>query len=126
MTAIGDLTAKWTQRREAYCRDDARVAGERLVAEFIADLGALGTAEDDQLLNLRQAAAASGYSEGYLGRLIRNGKLANVGRVHRPLVRRSALPKKATTLHSSAIAHQFPRAARRLSLSAPETRSTTS
>jgi hypothetical protein len=126
MTVVADLAAKWMERREAYHRDDAHVAGERLVAEFIADLHALCAADDDQLLNLRQAAVVSGYSEGYLGRLIRNGKMANEGRTNRPLVRRSALPKKATTLHSGGVAHQFPSAARRLSLSAPETGSTTS
>lgn len=45
-------------------------------------------------LSLRQAAAESGYHEDSLGRLVRQGKIPNVGRLHAPKIRRRDLPKR--------------------------------
>jgi len=45
-------------------------------------------------LNLRQAAKESGYSEDHLGRMVKKGKIPNVGRAHAPRVRRGDLPRK--------------------------------
>lgn len=119
MATIDELKAKWADRLEQGRTLQLSAPLEQLAAEVLADLNRLQNAGADDLLNLRQAAAASGYSEGYLGRLIREGKLPSEGRPNRPLISRSNLPRKATTLRSEAIARQFPRAARRLSLSAP-------
>ena len=50
---------------------------------------------DDELLDLQQAAAESGYSADHLGRLLREKRLENAGRPNAPLVRRADLPMKA-------------------------------
>ena|SRR5690242_2280397 len=125
MATIDELKTKWAELLEQARTLHLSAPLEHLAVEVLEDLRSLQTSSDDDLLNLRQAAAASGYSSGYLGRLIREGKLRSEGRPNRPLISRSNLPKKATTLQSDAIRHQFPRAARRLSLSAPDKRSGT-
>ena len=51
-----------------------------------------------ETLSLRQAAEASGYSADYLGRKVRSGAIANVGRPHAPRIRRADLPRKAAGL----------------------------
>ena len=48
----------------------------------------------EQLLNLKQAAAHSGYSTRQLSRMIDEGKLANLGRAGAPRVRLGDLPRK--------------------------------
>jgi hypothetical protein len=53
-------------------------------------------------LTLRQAAAQSGYSAGYLGRLVRQGKLPNRGRPNAPRLYPSDLPRKSNALKSPA------------------------
>jgi hypothetical protein len=47
-----------------------------------------------EALTLRDAAGATGYSPAHLSRLISEGKLSNVGRGRRPMVRRGDLPRK--------------------------------
>lgn len=46
-------------------------------------------------LTMEQAAKWTGYSEGHLRRLVKEGALPNVGEGHRILVRRCDLPRKA-------------------------------
>jgi hypothetical protein len=48
----------------------------------------------DEPLNLRQAHAEGGYSEGHLGRLLATGALPNAGRKHAPRVLRRHVPVK--------------------------------
>jgi len=57
-------------------------------------------ADGDSLLNLTQAAAESGYSADYLGRLVKNGTIPNAGRPNAPRIRRADLPRKAESLRS--------------------------
>src|SRR5690606_36206357 len=54
----------------------------------------------NEVLNLQQAAAESGYTADYLGRLVREGKIPNAGRKHAPKIRRRDLPRKATARRS--------------------------
>jgi hypothetical protein len=53
----------------------------------------LATAETE-LLSLEQGAEASGYSADHLGRLVRTGKIPNLGRPNAPRIRRADLPVK--------------------------------
>jgi hypothetical protein len=73
--------------------DKAKVL-ERVAAELEAELRAGANAE----LTLEEAAQECGYHPDSLGRLIREGKLANVGRKHAPCVRRGDLPQKPRAL----------------------------
>jgi hypothetical protein len=86
----------------AYLRADADRMdryGVNLVApalRAIADMvEAALRAESDAALTLAEAAAESGLSSDHLGRLVRRGKVPNVGRKHAPRIARGALPRKA-------------------------------
>ena len=56
--------------------------------------------EADERLTLAQAAEVSGYSQDYLGRMLRSNQVPNAGRPHAPRIRRSDLPRKACRLPS--------------------------
>jgi hypothetical protein len=49
---------------------------------------------DDELLNLTQAAAESGYSPDSIRRFFNEGLLKDYGGPHRPRIRRGDLPRK--------------------------------
>lgn len=48
----------------------------------------------DVVLNLQEAARESGYSPDHLGRMVRQGKIANTGCENAPKIRRRDLPRK--------------------------------
>lgn len=62
--------------------------------EAARELESVLAAEEQELLNLQQASHRSGYSPDHLGRLIREGKLPNSGRVNAPKIRIGDLPRK--------------------------------
>ena len=51
-------------------------------------------AEDTTLLTLNEAAEESGFSPDHLGRLVREGKIPNAGRLGAPQIARRDLPIK--------------------------------
>lgn len=58
----------------------------------------------EELLSLRAAALATGYSADWIGRLVKSGKLRNHGTAHRPKVRRGDLSVKPAHLMRSGAA----------------------
>jgi hypothetical protein len=86
---------RWLTRRDELRRLHALVDGATLCDELLAELDRLGDDAANELLSLQRAAAESGYSADHLGRLLRDGKLANAGRVNSPRIRRGDLPIKA-------------------------------
>lgn len=104
-TLTGDLpglVARWRARAEELRPYAASVA--RAFDAAAAELDAVLEAEAGEALTLPQAAAVSGYSADYLGRMIRERRIPNAGRPHAPRIRRSDLPRKASRLrgeHSS-------------------------
>ena len=50
--------------------------------------------QQDETLNLKDAARESGYSADHLGELVREGMIPNVGRRNAPRIRRADLPIK--------------------------------
>ncbi|MQA91099.1 MAG: hypothetical protein GEU90_12825 [Gemmatimonas sp.] len=90
---ISELSDEWRALAEQQRRLGAEPQARTL--EYCADaLRSVLVANDDELLNLQQAADESGYTPDHLGRLIREGRLPNAGRKARPLIRRSDLPSK--------------------------------
>ena len=94
--------------RDRLGRIGALVDPGLLIADILAEVEALLTAEEDETLSLTRAARESGYSAGHLGRLVRDGTIPNAGRRHAPRIRRADLPRKATALRPQASGHHLP------------------
>lgn len=69
---------------------DPSKVGALVVAQFDAFI----RAEGEQVLNLAQAAQASGLSTDHLARLVRTGQVANAGRRGKPALCKRDLPRR--------------------------------
>jgi hypothetical protein len=89
-----EVRGKWLARREEWLRLGVRVDGTNVADEIIADLDQLE--RDAQLgsVTLKEAHLIGGYSIDHLQRLVASGELENVGRKHRPRIRRRDVPVK--------------------------------
>lgn len=91
---IAALPVEWKARaknlRQWAGASEAAKAWETAAAELEAVL----STEEDQLLDLQQASATSGYSADHLGRLVRQGRIPNAGRQNAPRIRLADLPRK--------------------------------
>jgi hypothetical protein len=87
-----ELPAHWRGKAEDL-RPFAPAAAEAF-AHAAQELEESLREQDEEVLTLEDAAAESGYSPDHLGTLIRQGKVANVGRKHAPGIRRRDLPRK--------------------------------
>ena len=105
-----DLLTKWRSEvadlRTLYY-DEPRAL---LTARHLSELEAALHREDNELLTLTEAAHLSGYSEDHLGRLVRDGTIANAGRENAPRIRRADVPVKANRLRKSNTPVQYARA----------------
>ena len=95
MTPAAEIRDRWLARRDELRRLKASVDGAALCDEVLADLEKLVSDRAEKPVTVREAAKLSGYSEDHIGRLLREGKLDNVGRKHAPRVMPSALPRRA-------------------------------
>ena len=98
---LEQLPAAWRQRADLlrpYAEASAKAYEEaaRELEEVLSD-------RESELLNLRAAAKASGYSANYLGELLREGRLHNYGRRGAPKLRRGDLPLKRPPAQPSGI-----------------------
>ena len=92
---LAALPHLWRERAEVihrYARAEAQAEIWKLAAD---ELDAELQNQADELLTLIDAARRSGYSPDHLGRLVRNGKLANRGRPHAPKIRAGDLPRRS-------------------------------
>ena len=108
-----ELVLRWERRREEFRRYGATVDGARLLEECLHELRAFLDQEDSDVLTLEEAARFTGYSPDHLSRLIREGRITNLGRKHRPRVRRGDLPQKPHALRPSGPAPFLSGASRR-------------
>lgn len=97
--AIEQLPARWRASAEELKRYGAD-AQARALEEAAEQLEAAIVDRDGAELTLQEAAAESGYSADHLSRLIREGKLASLGKPHAPRIRRGDLPRKVTPLRA--------------------------
>jgi hypothetical protein len=90
--APAELVAAWHNRAAALRRYAPEVANawEDAAGELEVTLRATGA----ELLTLEAAARECGYSADHLGRLVKAGRLANLGKPGAPKVRRGELPRK--------------------------------
>ena len=94
LTQVATLVEAWrtaaTTLRKFGAEEQATVL-DRCADELEARLEEQGA----RPLTLQEAAALSGYSRDHLGRLVREGKIPNAGRLGAPRIARKHLPIKA-------------------------------
>ena len=91
--SVETLPATWRRQAKAlrrYGGETPAVALESCAAELETTL----RERDETTLSLTDAARESGYSADHLGRLVRDGKIPNVGRPGAPRIARRHLPRK--------------------------------
>jgi hypothetical protein len=96
LEALHALTERWAQHAvelRGYGHEATATTLERSRKELLDVIEQAG----NELLNLTQAAAASGYTADHIGRQVRAGRLKNHGRPKAPRVRRADLPKKVAS-----------------------------
>lgn len=90
---LAELPARWraqaAELRALAAEGQAR-AFERAAAELEAALAAAAA----EVLTLAEAVIASGIPERTLRQMLADGRVANAGRKHKPLIRRADLPKR--------------------------------
>ena len=93
-----EFVRKWTSRRDEFHALGVQVDGARICDDVLADFGDVGRTESVAALTLKEAAARSGYSEGHLGRLVRQEKIPNAGKRGSPRIRVVDLPTRLNTV----------------------------
>lgn len=105
---LADLTTRWAARRDEWRALGVHVDGAAVAGEILADLHALLVDQAAGDVTIAEASRLGGYSVDHLQRLVASGQLANVGRKHRPRIRRSDVPTKpGHTLPTDAEAGHF-------------------
>ena len=96
-----NVLRKWRAEQERFERLGATANASALAGQILDEIDAALARDSEDLLPLGPAAKESGYSASHLGRLIREGRLPNLGKPHAPRVRRADLPRKPAALRSS-------------------------
>lgn len=102
---LGSLLARWREDCTVLRRRGATVHADVLEGA-VADVEAALTLAGSEAVTLAEGARLSGYSADALGRLVRAGRIPNLGRPHAPRVRVADLPRKP---HSSGAPRQTAR-----------------
>ena len=93
---MGDLHAlikRW--RTDAACLRLYGAVGQADLLETVArEVEEAASSEAERVLTLAQAAERTGYTVDHLGRLLREGRIPNVGRRSAPRIRVADLPRR--------------------------------
>ena len=85
----------WEHEFAAACtRLGIQVNAAALVEELVRSIREIRAAYVDKPLSLIEASERSGYTPDHIGRLVRAGKIPNIGRPNAPKVRARDLPAK--------------------------------
>ena len=90
MKGVPVLPIRWRERGEALERYAPSVA--EVLVDCADELEDAVREDEDETLNLQEAARESGYTRDHLGRLVRERKTPNAGRPNSPRIRREDLP----------------------------------
>jgi hypothetical protein len=94
-----EALAWWADKFAAGCETmNMQADAATLIRALVSSLREIREAAHARPLPLAEAARMSGYSRDHLARLIRDGKLPNVGRKHAPRVLERDLPKRPSAL----------------------------
>jgi hypothetical protein len=91
---LGDLVSQWRSAAKLFREHEqpaTAVAYEKCAGELEDALAQ----ETKAALTLQEAAAESGYSADHLGRMVREGKIPNVGKANSPRIAKKDLPRKS-------------------------------
>ena len=89
-----EFRAKWSQRLAEWRRFGASVNGVAVAEEVLADVDQLEHESQLGSVTLKEAHRIGGYSIDHLQRILASGQVENVGRKHRPRIRRRDVPVK--------------------------------
>ena len=92
--SVRKLPAAWRSRAKTlrrYGSEPPAIALERCAEELDATI----RDRDETTYSLVEASRESGYTADHLGRLVRDGKIPNAGRLGAPRIARRDLPRKA-------------------------------
>ena len=95
MTRMPESLAALWRERATYLREFGDSNTARLWTLAADELEAALRTAGEEGLTLSHAAKLSGLTPDYLGQLVREGKLKNVGRPGAPRIRRADLPAKS-------------------------------
>lgn len=90
-----ELIERWRSRLAAFKDFGAHIDGEATARQILSDLEGMADSYEDAEISLTQASEEGGVSTRQLSRLIKAGKLDNVGRPNAPRVRRKDIPRRA-------------------------------
>jgi hypothetical protein len=92
------IIERWERRLADW--EELGLQQAKLARQVLKDLKSMAKAEEKgrTVLNLVQAEQATGYHRGHIGRLVREGKVANYGRKNAPKVMLEELPTKDSPL----------------------------
>jgi hypothetical protein len=90
---LAELRAKWERRASEWAMLGVSVDGAMLAVQVIAELDTVA-AGTEETVTLAEAHRLGGYSADRLQHLVASGQIENVGRKHRPRIRRRDVPVK--------------------------------
>ena len=96
-----EILDRWRARQAEWTALNVSLSGEKVAAEVLRDIEALLDAEGFEAFGLTEAAERTGYTADYIGKLVRDGKIPNLGRPKAPRVRLRDLPKKRLRIHTT-------------------------
>ena len=89
-----ELVLSWREQAARYERDGVTIAA-RVLDRCAQELESAIANAGQEAVSLNDGARLSGYSADHLSRLIRDGRIPNVGTKRRPRIRVADLPRKA-------------------------------
>lgn len=101
--SFNQFLEKWQVAREALCRYRQLVDPGPLIDDILKDALDAFYGDQDELLDVQQAAEESGYHPDHLARLVRQGKIPDrrpPGHRGRILIRRGDLPRRPAGPHT--------------------------